>query len=405
MIRTLQRKFITVAMVAVIIVLSCIMGIINILNYMNVNSSADAKLDLIAENRGQFPEEDDIRKIEPHERISPESPFDTRYFTVSLDNDGNVLWAETKNIAAIDDETAVEYATALFAEGETEGFVGIYKYRAVENDDGTMYIFLDCERELTNFRSFLMISITASTIGVAAVLILVVMFSKAIVRPVAESYEKQKRFITDASHEIKTPLTIIDANTEVLEMENGESEWTASIKNQVKRLTGLTEKLVFLTRMDEPSTVLEMNKFSLSDVILETAKDFEPIAVAKNKKFDIDIESDVTYSGNKETIRQLVSLLLDNAMKYSSAEGGIRLNFKTSERNKKLTVCNTVDEIEKGDLNILFDRFYRGDPSRSSEISGFGIGLSAAQSIVAAHKGKISAKSEDGKSVMFTVIL
>ncbi len=403
MIKALRKKFIAAAMVSMVIVLGVIIGTINIINYKNVNRTADIKLNIIAENSGRFPRFD--LGLAPNQRISPEAPFDTRYFTVSLDSDGEAVLTETGKIAAVTDETAVEYAKELFEKGKTDGFKGIYKYRAVETDKGTMYMFLDCERELTNFRSFMIASIAVSLVGIAAVFMLVVLFSGVIVRPVAESYEKQKRFITDASHEIKTPLTIIDANTEVLEMENGESEWTASIKNQIKRLTELTEKLVFLTRMDEESTTLQMKAFSLSEAVLETARDFEPIAAARGRGLEINVESGIGCVGNEETIRQLVSLLLDNAMKYSNDGGSVRVSLKAVGRNKKLTVWNTVERIDKGSLDVLFERFYRSDPSRSSEISGCGIGLSVAKAITTAHKGKISARSEDGKSILFTVIL
>lgn len=403
MIRELQKKFTAAAMVSIVIVLSLIIGIINIINYRNVNKTADMRLNVIAENSGRFPRFD--RDFVPNARMSPEAPFDTRYFTVRLDDKGEALGSETGKIAAVTDETAVEYAKELFEKGKTDGFKGIYKYRALDVNDGTMYIFLDCERELNNFRSFMIASIAVSVIGTALVFFLVALFSRAIVRPVAESYEKQKRFITDASHEIKTPLTIIDANTEVLEMENGESEWTQSIRNQIKRLSGLTEKLVFLSRMDEENTVLAMDSFPLSEAVIETAKAFETIAASRGQSMEIDVEENIYYYGNEETIRQLVSLLLDNAVKYSDNGGLIRVRLKSAGRNKRLTVWNTVENIEKGNLDILFERFYRSDPSRSSEISGYGIGLSAAKAIVTAHKGKISSVSEDGKSILFTVIL
>ena len=270
-------------------------------------------------------------------------------------------------------------------------------------------------------------------------------FSGKILKPVSESYEKQKRFITDASHEIKTPLTIIDANTEVIEMMEGENEWTNSTRKQVARLTSLTEKLVFLSRMDEEATKLEMLEFSLSDAILDTAEPFKAIARTKGKKLTIDVIDGILYTGDEKTIRQLVSILLDNAMKYSGCSSvsfekdninkknlnktnlnkttqtqndcvtttgdtapEIELTMRPSGKNRIITVWNTVDEtanIKKGRQDMLFERFYRTDTSHNSKTGGFGIGLSAAYAIVKAHKGKITAESKDGRSIKFTIVL
>lgn len=245
----------------------------------------------------------------------------------------------------------------------------------------------------------------ASTAGLITVFILVLIFSRAVVRPLEESYQKQKRFITDAGHEIKTPLTIIDANAEVLEMEVGENEWIRSIKNQVKRLSELTGKLVFLSKMDEESNILNFEDFSLSDAVSETAFPFETMAKAKNKELSINIEPNIIYRGDEYSIRQLVSVLLDNAIKYSPDGGKTELSLSSDGKRKRLRVKNSVEKIEKGDHSVLFERFYRSDESRNSQTGGHGIGLSIAKAIVTAHKGKISAHSEDGKSIEFTVIL
>ena len=254
-------------------------------------------------------------------------------------------------------------------------------------------------------KNYAFASIGISLIGLFIVFLLVCFFSKAVTKPMAESYEKQKRFITDASHEIKTPLTIIDANTEILEMTHGENEWTESIRKQIGRLTSLTEKLVFLSRMDEENSKLEMEVFNISDAITDTAMPFKAVAAAKGKTLEINVLSDISYCGNETTIRQIVSLLLDNAVKYSSENSLIKVDFCVSGKSKVLTVWNSVDKIEQGKLDYLFERFYRIDKSRNSKTGGFGIGLSVVQAIVTAHKGKISAKSEDGKSITFVITL
>ena len=344
--------------------------------------------------------------------ISEESQYDTRYFTVTLTVDGEVAASDTGMIAAVSDDEASAYAIKLFEKGKTdgEGYLENYKYlitTATDSDGQTtyLYIFLNAGSELATIRTFLAASVGIGLAGMLVILLLVLFFSRIIVKPMAESYEKQKRFITDASHEIKTPLTIIDANTEILEMMEGENEWTASIRKQIKRLTSLTEKLVFLSRMDEENTRLEMIDFSLSDAVLDVAEGFEAVAEAKGKSLTMEVEEEITYHGDEKTLRQLVSLLLDNAMKYSGENGQIRLTLKTSGKNKILTVWNNVDEIAPGNHDELFDRFYRRESSHNSKTGGFGIGLSVAWAIVQAHKGKISARSEDGRSLFFTIVL
>lgn len=424
MLKKLRRKFIAIAMLSVSIVLIAIVGTINIANYITTNQALDARLSLIADNGGTFPDMtpgDSEKKLEPKtdqppamndlqkRGISQESPFDTRYFTVTIASDGTVESVDTGKIASISAGTAEEYAAELWKKGKKKGkkkgFFADYKYLATDSDGTTMYVFLNCQREISTIRTYVLASVGTGALGLVIVFVMIYFFSGKVLKPVSESYEKQKRFITDASHEIKTPLTIIDANTEVIEMMEGENEWTQSTRKQIARLTSLTEKLVFLSRMDEEGTKLEKVSFSLSDAVLDTAEGFRSVAKTKGKQFEINVAEHVEYVGDEKNIRQMISLLLDNAMKYSSEQGIIRIALKTSGKNKIITVWNTTDQIEKGKLDMLFERFYRMDASHNSKTGGFGIGLSVVYAIVKARKGKISAKSEDGKSILFTVVL
>lgn len=338
-------------------------------------------------------------------KMTAEAPFDTRYFTVKVTDKNTIVSVNTGMIAAVSTEKAINYTNQLTEKNKTSGFIDNYKYTCVDTNDGKMYIFLDCERELSTFYNFLIVSILASVGGIILVYLLVLVFSKIVFKPVAESYEKQKQFITDASHEIKTPLTIIDASTEIIEMENGENEWTESIKNQVKRLTALTEKLVFLSRMDEESTKLIMLDFSISDAVLEVAQGFEAVATSQGKTLIIDIDNNLSYCGDETTIRQLVSLLIDNAMKYSDENGKITVSLKSNGKSRVITVTNSVDKIEKGKHDELFERFYRADSSRNSETGGHGIGLSVVKAIANAHKGKAVCYSNDENSITFKITL
>ena len=336
---------------------------------------------------------------------SDEALFDSRYFTVTLNEKGTAVEINTGKIAAIASEDAEMLANTLYRRNLTKGVVDTYRFRVLQQGPYTEYFFLDCSRELSTFSSFLSISVLAALIGLAVVTTLIVICSKMAIAPVAESYNKQKRFITDASHELKTPLAVINAANEVTEMESGETEWTKSIHKQTSRLTSLTEKLVMLSRMDEESYKPNAAPFDLSEAARETAESFTPVAQYKGKNYTLQIEDGITYVGDENALRQLISLLVDNAMKYSDNGGDISVSLKKSGRSTELKVENTTPGIQKGDQSILFERFYRTDASRNSATGGHGIGLSVAKAIVTAHKGKITAVSPDGVRIVFTAIL
>lgn len=419
MIRDLRKKFILVAMLSTMLVLTAIMGVVNFSNYREMLDRADEMTALLEQNDGKFPEEpswheqDDTEtppaKPENDEkdksRFSVETPFETRYFTVTVDENGEVTDCDLDRIAAVDEETAEEYTQTAQQKNKTTGFQGIYRYRVTETEDGAKYVFLDCRREISNFRTVLVTTISVSLLGLAAVFVLVVIFSRMVFRPVEESIQKQKRFITDASHELKTPLTIIDANTEVMEMESGESQWTKSTRKQNQRLSGLVQQLVTLSRLDEEKGLEEKCEFNLSEAVSECVQPYESLAQTREKNLTLNIEEDITYTGDERSIRQLAGILMDNAVKYSSENGNITLTLKKKGKKIFLEVYNDADDLPQGKLDVLFERFYRLDSSRNSGTGGSGIGLSVAKAIVQAHKGKITAENKNGRGLTITVIL
>lgn len=420
MIARLRRRFIGITMCSVTIVLAILMGVVNTVNFVRTDQRAAQLLSILAENGGSFPELNKpgernptdgapadrlIGTDKPHDLITTETPYETRYFSVVLNADGTLSSVNTGRIAAVSTDEAVAMARACAQSGDTDGYLGNYKYQLSAQGDETMYLFLDCTRDLKTVRTFLLSCLLVSLCGVAGVLVLIVALSRRAVRPVAESYDKQKRFITDAGHELKTPLTIIDSCTEVIEMEQGKSKWTEGIRGQVRRLDALTKSMVALARMDEQNTDIKMELFSLSDAAAETMEPFVLLAENSGKQFVLHIQPDISYRGNEMYIRQLLSILADNAVKYVSDDG--KIYFSVKKKGKKcVIVCdNAADGLSRGSQDALFDRFYRGDVSRSRETGGSGIGLSMAQSIVLAHGGKISAKSEDGTRLTITVLL
>lgn len=419
MIRDLRKKFILVAMLSTMLVLTAIMGVVNFSNYREMLDRAGEMTALLEQNDGKFPEEpswheqDDTEtppaKPENDEkdksRFSVETPFETRYFTVTVDENGEVTDCDLDRIAAVDEETAEEYTQTAQQKNKTTGFQGIYRYRVTETEDGAKYVFLDCRREISNFRTVLVTTISVSLLGLAAVFVLVVIFSRMVFRPVEESIQKQKRFITDASHELKTPLTIIDANTEVMEMESGESQWTKSTRKQIQRLSGLVQQLVTLSRLDEEKGLEEKCEFNLSEAVSECVQPYESLAQTREKNLTLNIEEDITYTGDERSIRQLAGILMDNAVKYSSENGNITLTLKKKGKKIFLEVYNDADDLPQGKMDVLFERFYRLDSSRNSGTGGSGIGLSVAKAIVQAHKGKITAENKNGRGLTITVIL
>lgn len=407
MIRKIRFRFVALAMGTLLLVLAVIVVGINLVNYKDVVSEADALLMILSENDGRFPPEMDNKDHFPHHWMSPETPYESRYFFVLLNaEDQSLLQVETSKIASVDSLEAVEYAWQIMALETDAGFVDVYRYLRCVEDDMVRVTFLDCRGELESFRSFCISSTVISLIGYAVVSILVAFFSYHIIRPISESYDKQKRFITDAGHELKTPLTIINADADVLEMEIGENEWLEDIRKQAERLVSLTNDLIFLTKMEEEQGTMEKIEFPVSDVVSEAASSFQALAQTQNKDFSIRIEPMLTVKGNERAIEQLVTVLLDNALKYSPEGGKVSVSLEKQSKVIRLEVYNTTEApLPTDEMNVIFDRFYRADASRSSKTGGHGIGLSVAKAIVTAHGGKIQAGTQDGHSLLITVTL
>lgn len=404
MIKKLQIKFVLLSMAALLLVLSIIVAGINVVNYSSVVRQADELLAILSENKGSFPRaQGDGKGSKLPPNMSQEVPYETRYFAVLLSSSGELIQTDTSRIVTVSQSAAIALAQAVLQKSADSGFVDNFRYTIKSGDETIRIIFLDCGRKLDSFRSFLVASIGISVLGYAIVFILIAFFSDRIIRPVSESYEKQKRFITDAGHEIKTPLTIISADADVLAMDLEDNEWLEDIRRQTQRLAELTNDLVFLSRMEESGGSLPMIAFPFSDVVSETASSFQALAQTQSKEFRCDIQPMLSLTGNEQAIRQLVSILLDNALKYSPEGGQVCLTARKQNKTVLLSVFNTTEEmISKESLPLLFDRFYRADPSRSSQTGGHGIGLSIAKAIVEAHGGKIQAKTEDGQSLLIT---
>ncbi len=407
MIRKLRTRLVVVCMLSLLLVIAVILGVVLATSYQGVVSDADRVLALLAENEGEFPvlkEDFDWEALGPR-RQSQELGYEIRYFSVLLDETGAVVETDTGQIAAVDEETAVDYAVQILAQDTQAGFLKDYRYLISQEGTDTRVIFLDCGASMVAFRSTLFTSLWVAAVGLAAVLFLILLFSRRLVRPLILGYEKQKRFITDAGHEIKTPIAIIQADSEVLALESGENEWIQDIQHQIRRLSSLTNDLIYLSRMEEDQGRGKFLPLSLSQVVTETAQAFQTMAKSQNKSFTIDVQPGLAMEGEEKALGQLVSVLLDNALKYAPEGGEIALALARQGKYFRLTVENTAQGITKELLENLFDRFYRGDVSRDSSQGGYGIGLSIARAVVQAHRGKISAAAKGEDKLLIAVLL
>ena len=400
MIRRLRRKFVLLCMGVVVAVMVAVVALMNGLFVARANATLDGMLAFLTDNGGDFPVVDD----EEAPRIprgprqmdwggvsmdSPEAPFITRHFSVLLDAGGEALSVNTESIAAVSSEEAVLYARRALDKAGS-GYLDVYRYRVSETDDGTLVVFLDASTQLSTARQFFIISSSVAAGVCLAVLLLALLFSGRAVRPIAQSVEKQRQFITDAGHELKTPLTIISANCEVLEMEMAGNEWLTGIEKQVARLRKLVNDLVTLSRLDEGWPTGEEARFSLSDAVCDTALAFSAAAERVGKRLRADAEPGVFINGDEAALRQLTAILVDNAVKYADAGGEIRVGLRGG-RHPVLTVENDCRNVSELPLDRLFDRFYRFDPARTGDGS-HGLGLSIARSIAEAHRASLRAE-------------
>ena len=339
----------------------------------------------------------------PGQDHDPEAPYTTRFFLVKLDENETVTEVSTDFIASVTQEEAEEYARNILDGKREKGYYKNYRFQIISDNNEKIVIFLNCSMELHSARNVLLISCLMGAVCLLIVFLLVLLLSRRAMEPYIRNMERQKRFITDASHEIKTPLTSIATSVDVIEMEYGTDEWIENIHKQTAKMSRMVADLVTLSRLDEENPFPEKTEFSLSDAAWEVAEPFASLAKAQGKNYTQRIEENLTLWGNPDSIRQLISILLDNALKYSDEHGSIRLDVYKVHGKTKIEVFNTCILEDTKNLSRLFDRFYRLDDSRSKKTGGTGIGLSIAQAVAEAYGGKIKVHSKDGKSILFQV--
>ena len=419
MIRRLRNRFIRIATLSVAAVMLLLTMIVNTANYISVNSDLTQTLELIERNQGTIPfsahpvspEGDAVPppdKKDGSEQHSgpfgPETPFSTRFFVLHYTDDGTLASAELGKIAAVTEDDVAEYLAVALRHGAGFGYYSGYKYLVTDDGSGLYSaIFLDCYQAMRTVRTLAVWSLAADVGCILLVFALVVLLSRRAIDPVVRSAERQKQFITDAGHELKTPITVIATSLKVLEMDVGHQKWIDKALAQTDKLTELVSSLVTLSRLDEETSPLKPADFPISAAVSETAESFRDFAASGGHALTLSIVPDLVYRGDEYAVRQLVSILLDNAVKYALPGSPITLTLEKTRRGVVLRASNRCDTSVPVDTTKLFDRFYRADPARSAP-GGFGIGLSIARGIAEGHKGSVRADIS-GDVITFTAEL
>lgn len=429
--KKLRTKFTFLSVCAFFIVLVLISSALIYANYSKLVEQADSSLSNIINNSDELDmqekqsEEDDDDKPSPEElsdregKPKDEEHFFGPYFTVKTYNKNSNIEVDISRIYAVSENDAKSYASKALSKlgsgTEETGFIDEYRYMILRTSDGYVCAFLRFDRDLSLFKEFIRNNILIALASLLIISIISWLLSRRAVSPLVSAYEKQKEFITNASHELKTPLAIISANNDIIEIENGESKWISSNKTQIKKLSSMIDMLVSLTKLDENTKLENAAPVDISELLQASVDGFSSLAEASGKSFVIDKPNSLTSKVNYEEIKKLFSILIENSIKYSKDSSAISIELRSldSDSSSKqansevplehfvFSISNASANLQKGSYDILFDRFYRLDSSRNSETGGFGIGLSIAKAIVQKHGGEIKAYSPDGKRMVF----
>ena len=387
-------------MLAVTSVMLLLCLIVNIANYVSVDAELGDMLNVICENQGKIPHP-------PHGegpgaggdgRFTPETPFSTRYFVLRYTEDGELIKADLENIAAVTEDDTGPYLETALGHGEGFGYTSGYKYLVADNGDGRhMAIFLDCHQEMRGVLMTALLSVCASAFCILLVYVIVLLCSRRAIDPVVRASEKQKQFITDAGHELKTPIT-----------ENGPQKWIDKAAAQTEKLTELVNSLVALSRMDEGEGAFSFSEFNASDAAEEIADSFSDYALSCGHALDAHIEPDVIYRGDEYAVRRLISVLLDNAVKYRREDVPLNITVSTADiANSRLEI--TIEDngigIKKEHLRKIFDKFYRVPTGNKHDVKGFGLGLAYVYKMIDLLGGTIKVESELNQGTKFIIIL
>ena len=334
------------------------------------------------------------RRDEPQFRLST-------FYSVAYSKTGEVLKVYNGNPTIQSEQSLLKITSSVLENGRTSGTNGNLLYLVSDRGDYTLVAMIDGTLDNDNQNVLLKQILIIGTVSTMVLLVVSVFISRRIVKPLEENDKRQKRFISDAGHELKTPIAVISANSELLKRQIGENEWLSNIDYENERMADLVKQLLFLSkaeRGDIPKETLDFSKLVGGEVL-----PFETLAFEKGKRIEAETQRGLTVDGNQNQLRQLVSILLDNALSHGTGET-VYLTLKKEKHTVVLAVSNDAEQLSAEQLAHLFDRFYRTDDARSEKGSHYGLGLSIAQAVVKAHGGDIRAEYKDGRA-FFKVFL
>lgn len=389
-------------MISIIVVLMAIIGTITLINYNKTVDNIDKVLTVLVDNNGKFDDldfgddnlentdgnnnKDNLNHQKDHGEFTKETPYWTRFFSVKFTNSNPDPAVDTSMIASVSKEEAIDMAKETIDSNSMIGFYGAYRYKVKIADDFKLVVFVDCTKEMRSIRYFVFTGTWISLVGIIAVFIIVFIFSKIVFNPVKRTYDKQKKFVTNAAHELKTPLTIISANNELIDAQYNSLDETQAIDKQVKKLTIMINNLTLLSKLDEEDKNVDLKeRVDLTKLSNDLIEPFKVIFESRNIKFNFSVDDNCYIKGNTNLISQLLSLLIDNANKYALTY--INFEVRIVGKGVELKISNDAD-IDEKNPNLLLERFYRNDKARG-KIEGSGIGLSVVNEIVKLHKGTI----------------
>ncbi len=340
---------------------------------------------------------------EPFGEPVPKSLGSIEFFVIMADENGK--YAAALNNDDLTEETAQDYLDKIINDKDSEGMTGNLSFCAEKKDNGTLVVLTDRTAEMGIMRK---LNRTTVIVGLVSLIILSVaayFLSGLIVRPLKETFEKQKQFISDASHELKTPLTVISTNADVLSGEIGDNKWLNYIRDQTDRMNVLVNDLLSLTRLENSAREFITCEFDLSRAVTNAALPFECQAFESRKNFVLNVDDGIKIVGSEQHIKQMTGIFIDNALKYSKDGGTVRVSLAKEDGKAVLAVYNTGSGVREEEVDKLFERFYRSDESRNRSTGGYGLGLAIAKSIIDKHKFKVQVENQEGRSICFVVTM
>ena len=415
LIKRLRRRFILLATLAVFIIVAGALGLINMMGFYAMREHCLDTMTYITQNGGTMPSRyrpdttgswgKDFFPGVTWPEDTPEFAYQTRYFSLRLDSSNHITAVNVKNIVAFSEEQAVEFAKTALSSPLDSGFLQKNKARygfmkTTLSDGGTLLVILDCTREFSDVHTFLSYSVWFGFICIVLYVIIFAFLSNRAIAPFVRNLENQKRFITNASHELKTPLAIISVNAEAMEMMNGKNQWTEGIIKQVRRMSGLISHLILLSKAGEATKAqLQFVSFSVKDMCSRLKEDFDLLAKDQGKTLNLSVEEGLTAKSDDKSLAEILHILLDNAVKYCDDKGTILLSAEKGKKKDtlRLAVSNDYKGGKNVDYSRFFERFYRNDESHNSKKSGYGIGLSIARELSALLSIPLTVEYKDGR--------